>query len=158
MPQLPSLLSDLSARLGVAPLDLDDGTQLTLLFDEITRITIDYDPEDKAVIFSGVVGDSDLCRGVDAYRWLLSSSVLGAATGGAAFGLNADTGEIVLWKRYSDSFEDAADIEKELGSFLGTLEYLLRILPQTLPGTNGDTDLQSGRDVVAGGWESGIRV
>jgi hypothetical protein len=70
-------------------------------------------------VFHAVVGGAErLDR--EGLLSLLEASLLGAGTGGAAFGLHRAAGEVVLWKRYGE-FSGRADLERAIGEFLGVV-------------------------------------
>ena len=62
------------------------------------------------------VSAGDLDR--EACMKLFKASLLGAETGGAAFGVHFALDKIVLWKRHDDDFEDCAAPERAINAFI----------------------------------------
>jgi hypothetical protein len=122
MPNLSSLLDDLSSRLGLGELTLDATNPLSLCFDGKQLVTLNHDSDDRALLLSGVVaGAADVRE--ETLRSVLQASCLGSRTGGGAFGLSPETGELLLWKRWNDEFPDYSAFEAALNQFLAQLEY-----------------------------------
>ncbi len=54
---------------------------------------------------------------------LMKVSLLGAETGGAAFGIHEPLRKIVLWKRHDNSFDSVADLENRVNAFLAQVIF-----------------------------------
>lgn len=113
-----AVLAELGRQTGLGQLGLDAEKRCTLCFDGVHNITFEHDAEDHALLVYGIVGSSAGLRSVGDYKALLEASLLGAQTGGAAFGLHAATEELVLWKRLGDEFADYTVFAAALNDFL----------------------------------------
>lgn len=117
-------MNELAAGIGMKPVEADETGGFTLLFDGVQEIS--FAPDGNNVVFHAPVGEAaHLDR--EGLLSLLEASLLGAGTGGAAFGLHRAAGELVLWKRYGE-FSGRADLEAAIGKFLGlVLEWKRRL-------------------------------
>ncbi|MDR3077132.1 MAG: type III secretion system chaperone [Planctomycetota bacterium] len=131
MPGLSPLLDELAHRLGLGALSLDAANPLSLCFDGKYVVTLNHDPDDRTLILSGAAGPAE--AGPETLRNLLQESCLGARTGGAAFGLSPETGELLLWKRLGDEFPDYSAFEAELNNFLAQLAHWRSRLAEVAP-------------------------
>ncbi|MDR1613131.1 MAG: type III secretion system chaperone [Planctomycetota bacterium] len=150
MPVLSALIGQLGVALGLDSLELEDGRQCSLVFNDARRVTIDYSPENREVIFSGVIGPASRYQSEAGCRRLLSMSLLGVETGGAAFGLAEDTDELLLWKRFDDAFADATDIVRALESFYARMEYCAATLNDVTNVVSKPDDAQPGTQPYMG--------
>ena len=108
-------MNELAAGIGMRPVEADETGGFTLLFDGVQEVS--FAPDGDGTVFHAVVGGAErLDR--EGLLSLLEASLLGAGTGGAAFGLHRAAGEVVLWKRYGE-FSGRADLERAIGEFLG---------------------------------------
>lgn len=108
-------MNELAAAIGMRPVEADETGGFTLLFDGVQEVS--FAPDGDGTVFHAAVGGAaDLDR--EGLLSLLEASLLGAGTGGAAFGLHRAAGELVLWKRYGE-FAGRADLETAIGEFLG---------------------------------------
>lgn len=120
--EFSAILAQFGDAIGMSGLSLDADGSCTLLFDDAHEITFTCDAADHAVLLYSEVGKaSDLREKSEAMR-LLSASLLGAQTGGAAFAVHEAMDAVILWKRYDDRFQDVADIEKAVNDFLPQVE------------------------------------
>ncbi len=62
---------------------------------------------------------------------LFKASLLGAETGGAAFGVHFALNKLVLWKRHDDDFEDCAALEKAINVFIAQIIFWKEMLSTT---------------------------
>ena len=108
-------MNELAAAIGMRPVEADETGGFTLLFDD--RHEVSFAPDGDGTVFHAEVGDVEQLDRERALS-LLEASLLGAGTGGAAFGLHRAAGEVVLWKRYG-AFSGRADLERAIGEFLG---------------------------------------
>ncbi|WP_051384443.1 type III secretion system chaperone [Nitratidesulfovibrio termitidis] len=123
---IQELLHELGTRMGTGPLTLDGQTPCTLCFDGKYVVTLYHDPDDHALLAAAPVGTVGAGFGhlrEDDLRALLTDACLGARTGGAAFGLSPETGELLLWKRWNDEFPDYPALETALNGFLAQLDH-----------------------------------
>lgn len=122
--ELIHAMNELAAGIGMRPVEADETGGFTLLFDGVQEIS--FAPDGNKAVFHAPVGEAArLDR--EGLLSLLEASLLGAETGGAAFGLHRATGEVVLWKRYGE-FSGRADLEAAIGQFLGlALEWKRRL-------------------------------
>lgn len=116
------LLHELGLRMGLGAIDFDEHTPCTLCFDGKYVVTLHHDPDDRALLLSAPVGGGE--PRPEELRDLLTASCLGARTGGAAFGLSPETGELLLWKRHDDNLPDCAALETALNAFLAQLAHV----------------------------------
>lgn len=108
-------MNELAAAIGMRPVEPEESGGFTLLFDGEHEVA--FAPDGDGTVFHAAVGEAaDLDR--EGLLSLLEASLLGAGTGGAAFGLHRAVGELVLWKRYGE-FAGRADLETAIGEFLG---------------------------------------
>ncbi|MBQ7608101.1 MAG: type III secretion system chaperone [Desulfovibrionaceae bacterium] len=111
------VINDFTQKIGLGQAVFDEDGSITLLFDDAHAITFTPDSEDNAVLLHCELCEADnLDR--EACMKLLKASLLGASTGGAAFGLHSALDKIVLWKRHDDSFEDCQALEKSVNAFI----------------------------------------
>lgn len=122
--ELIHAMNELAAGIGMQPVEPDETGGFTLLFDGVQEVS--FAPDGDKSVFHATVGEAArLDR--EGLLALLEASLLGAETGGAAFGLHRATGEVVLWKRYGE-FTGRADLEAAIGKFLGlALEWKRRL-------------------------------
>lgn len=125
-----AVLAELGRQTGLGQLGLDAEKRCTLCFDGVHNITFEHDAEDHALLVYGIVGSSAGLRTVGDYRALLEASLLGAQTGGAAFGVHAATEELVLWKRLGDEFADYAVFATALNDFLAQFANWKKKIPE----------------------------
>lgn len=113
--ELIHAMNELAAGIGMRPVEADETGGFTLLFDGVQEVS--FAPDGDGAVFHAPVGEA---AGLDreGLLSLLEASLLGAGTGGAAFGLHRAAGEVVLWKRYGE-FSGRADLESAIGQFLG---------------------------------------
>ena len=122
--ELIHAMNELAAGIGMRAVEADETGGFTLLFDGVQEVS--FAPDGDGTVFHAVVGGAErLDR--EGLLSLLEASLLGAGTGGAAFGLHRAAGELVLWKRYGE-FSGRADLEAAIGKFLGlALEWKRRL-------------------------------
>ena len=113
--------NELAAAMGLPPVVPDETGAFSLLFDNRCEIAFSPASEDGSVIFHADLGDASPLDGA-ACRALLTASLLGAKTGGAAFSIDPGTARVIFWKRYG-AFAGRADLEKALGEFLGQVLF-----------------------------------
>lgn len=108
-------MNELAASIGMRPVVPEESGGFTLLFDGEHEVA--FEPDGGDTLFHAEAGEA---AGLDreALLSLLEASLLGAETGGAAFGVHRALGTVVLWKRYGE-FSSAAELEKALQEFLG---------------------------------------
>jgi hypothetical protein len=117
--QINQVVNELTARLGLESKPFDENNPCTLCFDGKYSVSLQADTQDHALLLSGRVGPAP--RTETELRDLLQASCLGGRTGGCAFGLSPDTGELLLWKRLPDEMPDSAALEQALLDFLAQL-------------------------------------
>jgi hypothetical protein len=111
------LISEFTQKIGIGPTGLDEDGSIALLFDDAFEITFTPDGDDNSVLLHCEMGDAGrLDR--DTCLKLFKASLLGAETGGAAFGVHFAQDKIVLWKRHDDDFKDCAELEKAINAFI----------------------------------------
>ncbi|MGX8718893.1 MAG: type III secretion system chaperone [Desulfovibrio sp.] len=111
------LIKEFTQKIGLGPVGLDEDGSIALLFDDSFEITFTPDEDDGSVLLHcemGAAGDLDR----EACMKLFKASLLGAETGGAAFGVHFALDKIVLWKRHDDDFEDCAALERAINAFI----------------------------------------
>lgn len=115
---IPSVLHELASRTGLDELALDAERRCSICFDEEHTITFEHNPDDGALLLYAVIGSEPGLREAQTARALLEASLLGAQTDGAAFGLDARTGEALLWKRLDEYFVTYSAFEQAVNRFL----------------------------------------
>ncbi len=115
--QFSDVMRELAAKIGIGPLQFDADGSVALLFDGEHEITFTPNAEDRAVLFHAELGPAP-SRNSAACLQLLTASLLGAQTGGAALAIHEALGTVVLWKRHDDSFADCSDLERAVNLFL----------------------------------------
>ena len=115
--QFSDAMRELAENSGIGPLQFDADGSVALLFDGEHEITFTPDAEDRSVLFHAELGPAPL-QDASACLKLLTASLLGAQTGGAALAVHEALGAVVLWKRHDDSFADRADLERAVNLFL----------------------------------------
>ena len=115
--QFKDLIQEFTQKIGIGRTGLDDDGSIALLFDDAFEITFTPDGDDGSLLMHCEMGDAgDLDR--EACMKLFKASLLGAETGGAAFGVHFALDKIVLWKRHDDDFEDCTALEKAINAFI----------------------------------------
>ena len=115
--QFSDAMRELAAKTGIGPLQFDGDGSVALLFDDEHEITFTPDAEDRSVLFHAELGPAP-SQDASACLKLLTTSLLGAQTDGAALAVHEALGTVVLWKRHDDSFADRADLERAVNLFL----------------------------------------
>ena len=115
--QFSDAMHELAENSGIGPLRFDADGSVALLFDGEHEITFTPDAEDRSVLFHAELGPAPLQDGSACLK-LLTASLLGAQTGGAALAVHEALGTVVLWKRHDDDFTDCADLERAVNRFL----------------------------------------
>ncbi len=115
--ELTALLDALGAKMGLDGLGLDEEGRCSLLFDEVHEVTFALNPDDRAILLFGEVGAFDPHDPACGLR-LLSASLLGAETGGAALSVDRARDRIILWKRHDDNLPDLTALEQAINDFL----------------------------------------
>ena len=116
------VLGDFSEKLGIGRLEPDAGGSVALLFDDLHEITFTPDADDGSLLMYCEIADAARLEKEDLER-LLKVSLLGAETGGAAFGIHKPLRKIVLWKRYDNSFSGVTDLENRVNAFLAQVIF-----------------------------------
>ncbi len=139
--ELIDAMNELAARIGMGPVVADETGGFTLSFDGEHEVS--FAPDGDGTVLLAEVGEAAaLDRG--GLLSLLEASLLGAETGGAAFGVHRALGTVVLWKRYGE-FSVAAELERALHEFLGlAIEWKRRLAA-------GETGAASGEATPAPG-------
>jgi len=120
--EFEAILHEFGLKTGAGVLAPDENDSVSLLFDNEHEITFLLNKKDGAVLFYSEVGDSRTLDREGCMR-LLTASLLGAQTGGAALAVHDRLDKVVLWKRYDDSFEDCTDLEKAINAFLAQIVH-----------------------------------
>ncbi len=136
--QFNDVIHAFGEKIGIGSLAFDTDGSVGLLFDGEHEITFTPDAEDRSVLFHAEVGSASFLDR-DACQKLLSASLLGAETGGAAFSVHEAQGLIILWKRHDDGFEDVSAFERAVNAFLVQVIFWKDALknPSTLGGGTG---------------------
>ena len=113
--ELINAINEWAAAIGMRQVEADETGGFTLLFDGVHEVS--FTPDGDSTLFHSEVGEADRLDREGALS-LLEASLLGAGTGGAAFGVHRDLGTVVLWKRFGE-FQSRADLETAIGEFLG---------------------------------------
>ncbi|GHT92668.1 hypothetical protein FACS1894116_03230 [Betaproteobacteria bacterium] len=119
--RINQVVNELTTRLELGGKPFDENNPCTLCFDGKYSVSLQADTQDQSLLLSGLVGPTP--RSEEELRELLQASCLGANTGGCAFGLAPDTGELLLWKRLPDELPDSAALEQALLGFLAQLNH-----------------------------------
>ena len=122
MLKFTDVLGEFSEKLGLGALKPDADGSIAFLFDDRYEITFTPDKDDGSLLMYCEMEDADRLEKPDLCR-LMEASVLGARTGGAAFGILGSLNRLVLWKRYDDRFEDVSDLERKVNEFLPQIIY-----------------------------------
>lgn len=104
-------------------LQLDTDGRCTLLFDDAHEIGFTLHQEDCAILLHCELGKASDLTAKEALLHLLSASLLGARTGGAAFGIQEELDAVVLWKRFCFDFPEASALEKAVNDFLAQVIF-----------------------------------
>ena len=138
--QFGDVMRELAEKCGIGPLKFDDDGSVALLFDGEHEITFTPNAEDRSVLFHAELGPAPLQDSAACLN-LLTASLLGAQTGGAAFAVHEALGTVVLWKRHDDSFVDCPDLERAVNLFLAQIiawKEKLKHAPAAAPHTEPD--------------------
>ena len=115
--QFSDVMREPAETIGIGPLQFDADGSVALLFDGEHEISFTPDAEDRSVLFHAEL-DPAPSQDASACLKLLTTSLLGAQTDGAALAVHEALGTVVLWKRHDDSFADRADLERAVNLFL----------------------------------------
>ena len=113
--ELINAINEWAAAIGMRQVEADETGGFTLLFDGVHEVS--FAPDGDGSVFHSEVGDAKHLDREGALS-LLEASLLGAGTGGAAFGVHRELGAVVLWKRFGE-FSSHSDLETAIGEFLG---------------------------------------
>ena len=116
------LISEFTQKIGIGPTGLDEDGSIALLFDDSFEITFTPDEDDGSVLLHCEMGDAGTLDR-EACMKLFKASLLGAETGGAAFGVHFVFDKLVLWKRPDDDLEDCAALEKAINAFISQIIF-----------------------------------
>ena len=116
------VLGDFSEKIVIGRLELDADGSVALLFDDLYEITFTPDEDDGSLLMYSEIADASWLEKEDLAR-LMKASLLGAETGGAAFGIHEPLRKIVLWKRHDNSFDSVADLENRVNAFLAQVIF-----------------------------------
>jgi hypothetical protein len=121
---LSNLLVELAARLGNPDICLNEAGVCRLVLDGQFGISIEKTATDDGAILYSVVGQVPAADREAFYTRLLSAQLYAREIGeGCAFGLDSDTGEIVLCRKLSLGSFDAAAFYAALNEFANWAEY-----------------------------------
>lgn len=112
--KMQTILNDLLAKLGCPP---TDDTQLTLRLDDRRDVTIALDSERDEVVLSIIMDklNRELLRGaLPLSARLLSMTLFGAETAGAALSWSEECACLVLWRRLANAFDGPEELERRL--------------------------------------------
>ena len=90
------VLKEFSEKIGLGALEPDADGSIAFMFDDKYEITFTPDRDDGSLLMFCEMGDADRLEKSDLFR-LMEASVLGARTGGAAFGIHERLNKLVLW-------------------------------------------------------------
>lgn len=113
-------MNDLGRACGL-DLAIDDGRS-SLLFDDRFNVTFEALPRDEGILLHAKVAGRTTASDPEVLRKILSASVLGARTDGAAFGISPYTGDIILWERVPEP-EDYPALEAAINRFLAQADF-----------------------------------
>ena len=128
MAEIHSLMLELGKRTGIGDLEFPRDHSLLLQFDNDCQVAFEHDSEDGALLVSGLLGSADPYRNADDYRSLLEASCLGSQTGGGSIALAREANELLLWKRFNDTFPDYAAFETAVNGFIAHLKEWREII------------------------------
>ena len=105
-----------------------DGLQLTnkmcrLVFDETIEVFIEYVPDFGLIFIHGVVGKAPGKDRGDVYRALLHGALFGVETAGAAFGVDNEQDELLLFTQLKEEGLEYGVFYDNLEAFTDRLEY-----------------------------------
>ena len=116
------ILGEFTEKIGIGTAGLDEDGSIALLFDGEHDITFTPTADDNSILLHCEIGDAgNLDK--ESFIKLFRASLLGAETGGAAFGVQADPDRLVLWKRHDNDFADCAMLEKVINAFLAQVMF-----------------------------------
>ena len=143
--ELIHAINEWAAAIGMRQVESDETGGFTLLFDGAHEVS--FAPDGDGTVFHAEVGDVERLDREGALS-LLEASLLGAGTGGAAFGVHRELGAVVLWKRFGE-FSSRADLETAIGEFLG--QVVVRKEKLSVGGPSAP-DSPSGSSVLGGSF------
>ena len=111
------VMHEFAENTGIGPLRFDADGSVALLFDGEHEITFTPNAEDRSVLFHAELGPAPTQDGAACLK-LLTASLLGAQTGGAALAVHEALGAVVRWKRQDEGFADRAALEHAVNVFL----------------------------------------
>ena len=120
--KLEELMQELSARLGLGELDLDDdGGAEIIVGDELT-VDIGRDEAHTGFCLSATVGRMPAEGREAVFGELLAANLLGRGTGGAALSVDSSLDEIVLCRNITHDELPFEVFEQELATFVEVLK------------------------------------
>lgn len=132
--KMQTILNDLLAKLGCPP---TDDTQLTLRLDDRRDVTIALDNERDEVVLSIVMDklNRELLRGaLPLSARLLSMTLFGAETAGAALSWSEECGCLVLWCRLANAFDGPEELERRLEEIMYVADEMDALAADAAPG------------------------
>lgn len=120
--KIESVLTELGNQMGLPNLKLDDNKVCRLVFDKKFTIDIEASEDLKTVhIYSAlcIIPPRDK---ENLYESLLEANLFGRGTGGAAFGVDLEMGEILLSRTIEMERTDYQDFVNILESFVNHVE------------------------------------
>ena len=140
------LLGELGQQMGLGKIEVSDDNTCRLIFDE--KLIVDFEPSNDgkqlyvySVLCSVAHGEQD-----GFYRRLLLANLFGRETGGASFGLDDETEEVIMFRSFPLETTDFQVFREGLEFFLNGLEeWMGRAGSGALSGPSPDEDRDEGR-------------
>ena len=137
------LLGELGQKMGLGKIEVSDENTCRLIFDD--KLIVDFEPSNDgkqlyvySVLCSVAHGERD-----GFYRRLLLANLFGRETGGASFGLDDETDEVIMFRSFPLETTDFQVFQEGLEAFLNGLEEWME---RAGSGTLSDLSPEDGKD------------
>jgi hypothetical protein len=147
-------INEIIARLGrdleIENLELTNS-MCRLVFDETLEVFVEHLPEQGLVFIHGTVGQAPGKDRGDVYRTLLAGAAFGVETGGAAFGVDEEKDELLLFFRLEEQGLEYDAFYDRLEVFVERLEAWRKVLKALAAGVqSGESPVNQTPTIIRG--------
>ena len=116
------LLADLGGRIGLSQLALDENGRCRLMFDGAVAVDLELDSETGRLHLYAVLGPVPAEGAEQVFRRMLSQHLFGQRTGGACYGLDELSGELLLFTTVDPEATDGLAFQAAVANLLAQAE------------------------------------
>ncbi len=117
------LLHDLGHEMGLGCLQLNSERACRVLCDDCFDVTIEFSSTNEVCYVHSFIGLAEDYDAKTLYQTLLDANVLGRGTGGASFGCDAESGDIILSRSFDLEELTFVKFKTAFQEFLNYVEY-----------------------------------